>query len=128
MTVVPAHDVTVIFDCRTPGCEGEARAKSGRNAYCLPCRVTRGTALPDGTPIEAKRQVTSRRRRDRPLGPFEERAAELLDAARSLDLAVERYRLARPALEQAVTAWKTALAQVTAAERPDVIPAEDGSG
>jgi hypothetical protein len=40
----------------------------------------------------------------------------LLDAARSLDLAVERYMLARPALERAVTAWRAALAEVAAAD------------
>jgi hypothetical protein len=40
----------------------------------------------------------------------------LLDAARSLDLQVERYRLARPALEQAVAAWRAALADVAAVD------------
>jgi hypothetical protein len=40
----------------------------------------------------------------------------LLDAARSLDVQVERYRLARPALEQAVAAWRAALADVASVD------------
>lgn len=110
MAAVDAHDVTKTYDCKTPGCTGEAASKTGRHAYCLPCRVNRGTALPDGTPIETQSHVVSPRRKIEPLGPFEERALVVLDAARHLDLAVERYKLARPALDQAVTAWRGAIA------------------
>lgn len=112
MAATDAHDVTKTYDCKTPGCTGEARSKTGRHAYCLPCRVARGTALPDGSPIESNRPIVSRRRKAHPQGPFEERALVVLDAARHLDLAVERYKLARPALEQAVTAWRGAIAQL----------------
>lgn len=116
MATISADEAARTYDCKTPGCTGEASSRTGRHAYCLSCRVARGTALPDGTPIEAKPQTISRRRKGKPTGPFEERVLGLLDAARHLDLAVERYRLAGPQLEQAVAAWKEALAQVTAAE------------
>ena len=116
MATMSADEATRTYDCKTPGCTGEARSRTGRHAYCLPCRVARGTALPDGTPIEAKPQTISRRRKGKPTGPFEERVLGLLDAARHLDLAVERYKLAGPQLEQVAAAWREALAQVTAAE------------
>jgi hypothetical protein len=47
----------------------------------------------------------------------------LLDAARNLDLAVERYKLARPALEQAVGAWREAVAEATAVDALSAAPA-----
>jgi hypothetical protein len=47
----------------------------------------------------------------------------LLDAARNLDLQVERYKLARPALEQAVAAWRAALADVAAVDARSAISA-----
>src|SRR2546426_3976528 len=108
--IVSGHELAQTFDCQTPGCRGEARSKTGRHAYCAECRISRGTALPDGSPIESKIHVTSRRKKGRAAGPFEERVYGLLDAARNLDLQVERYRLARPALENAVAAWRAALA------------------
>jgi hypothetical protein len=111
-----AHELTQSYDCKTPGCTGEASSRTGRHAYCLTCRVARGTALPDGTPIEAKPHVISRRRQGKPTGPFETSVLELLDAARHLDLAVERYKLAGPALEQAIAAWRDVLGRVAAAE------------
>jgi hypothetical protein len=43
----------------------------------------------------------------------------LLDAAREVDLAVERYRLSRPGVEQAVRAWREAVA-APAGPRDDV--------
>jgi hypothetical protein len=110
------HELARTFDCQTPGCTGTARAKTGRHAYCNQCRIARGTALPDGSPIESKIHVTTRRKKGRAAGPFEERVYGLLDAARSLDLQIERYRLARPALERAVAAWRAALADVAAAD------------
>jgi hypothetical protein len=114
--VVSGHELAKTYDCKTPGCTGEARAKTGRHAYCDACRIARGTALPDGSPIESKIHVTSGRKKGRAAGPFEERVYGLLDAARSLDLQVERYRLARPALEQAVAAWRAALADVASVD------------
>jgi hypothetical protein len=113
---VSGHELVKTFDCKTPGCTGDARSATGRHAYCTACRIARGTALPDGSPIESKPKVTSRRKKGRAAGPFEERVYGLLDAARSLDLQVERYRLARPALEQAVAAWRAALAEVAAVD------------
>jgi hypothetical protein len=58
-------------------------------------------------------------------GPFETRALALLDAGRNLDLAVERYKLARPALEQAVRAWRAAVAEATAVDALTAAPASD---
>ena len=49
-----AQQLTTTYNCRTPGCSGEAKAKNGRHAYTTACRVQRGTALPDGTPIPGK--------------------------------------------------------------------------
>jgi hypothetical protein len=46
----------------------------------------------------------------------------LLDAARNLDLAVERYKLARPALEQAVRAWREAVAEATSVDALTAAP------
>lgn len=110
---IPAHDVTKTYDCKTPGCTGEAKSATGRHAYCLHCRVVRGTALPDGTPLPGTLEgAPSRRRKGKPLGPFEERALVLLAAARGLDLAIMRWRLAKPALDQAVQAWREALEQL----------------
>jgi hypothetical protein len=127
MTAIPAQDLTSTYDCKTPGCDGEARSKTGRHAYWPPCRVARATALPDGTPIEAKPQTVSRRRKGKLTGPFETRALGLLDAARNLDLAVERYRLARPALEQAVGAWRAAVAEATAVDALTAAPNGNGA-
>lgn len=109
-----AHDLSQTFDCKTPGCAGSARSRTGRHAYCLPCRVRRGTALPDGTPIEATSKALSRRRKDKAIGPFEHRALALVEAGRNLDLQVERYRLARPGLEQAAAAWCEIVEQLDA--------------
>jgi hypothetical protein len=36
---VKAVELAQTFDCRTPGCSGEARSKTGRHAYCLECRA-----------------------------------------------------------------------------------------
>jgi hypothetical protein len=116
MAEVTAQELTQTYDCKTPGCTGEARSKTGRHAYCRSCRIARGTALPDGSPIESKPQVTSRRKKERAPGPFEERVYGLLDAARSLDLAVERYKLAGPALKTAIAAWRDALEEASRAE------------
>jgi hypothetical protein len=72
MGVVKADELAKTYDCKTPGCTGEARSKTGRHAYCLACRVNRGTALPDGTPIEAVSKALSRRRKTKQLaGTFE---------------------------------------------------------
>jgi hypothetical protein len=127
VTAVSAHEVTSTYDCKTAGCDGEARSKTGRHAYCKDCRIARGTALPDGTPIEATSKALSRRRKDKQLGPFEERALGILEAARSLDLAVERYKLARPALEQAVGAWRAAVAEATAVDALTAAPNGNGA-
>src|SRR6266849_10231574 len=79
---VSGHELAKSFDCRTPGCTGEARSATGRHAYCTECRIARGTALPDGSPIESKPKVTSGRKKGRAAGPFEEKVYGLLDAAR----------------------------------------------
>jgi hypothetical protein len=79
----------------------------------------RGTALPDGTPIEATARTTSRRRAAKKLGPFEEAAEGLVAVGRSVDLALARYRLAKPALEQAVGAWRDALQALPHVGTPD---------
>jgi hypothetical protein len=113
---VSGHELAKTYDCRTPGCTGEARSKTGRHAYCDECRIVHGTAWPDGAPIESKSQAVSKRRKGKPLGPFEERALALVDAARHVDLMVARYKLARPALETAVAAWRAALADAAAAD------------
>jgi hypothetical protein len=42
--------------------------------------------------------------------------------ARNLDLAVERYKLARPALEQAVRGWREAVAAATAVDALSAMP------
>src|SRR6266516_1448695 len=110
------HELAKSYDCRTPGCRNTARSKTGRHAYCNECRIAHGTAWPDGSPIEAKSNAVSKRRKGRPLGPFEERALGLLDAARHVDLMLARYKLARPALETAVAAWRQALADVAAVD------------
>jgi hypothetical protein len=128
VTEVSGHEIAKSFDCATPGCTGSARAKTGRHAYCDPCRIARGTALPDGSPIESKIHVTSRRKKGRAAGPFEERVYGLLDAARNLDLQVERYRLARPALEQAVAAWRAALADVASIDARSISAAASRNG
>jgi hypothetical protein len=117
MSTVKAEKLAKTFDCKSPGCDGTARSQTGRHAYCDRCRVARGTALPDGTPIEAKPQIISRRRKGKTLGPFEARVILLLDAAREVDLMVARYKAARPALEQALGAWRAALASVNASEQ-----------
>jgi len=41
----------------------DERPHVARLGFCTPCRVARGTALPDGTPIEAKPRPSSRRRK-----------------------------------------------------------------
>lgn len=130
MTNVKADELAKTYDCKTPGCTGEARSSTGRHAYCDRCRVARGTALPDGTPIEAKPQVISRRRKGKTLGPFEARVILLLDAAREVDLMVARYKAAKPALEQALGAWRAALASVNATEQSAAaaIVAESSNG
>jgi hypothetical protein len=49
---IPAHELTTTYDCKTPGCNGEARSRTGRHAYCQACRIARGTALPDSYRVE----------------------------------------------------------------------------
>jgi hypothetical protein len=61
-------------------------------------------------------------------GSFEARVYGLLDAARNLDLQVERYRLARPALEQAVAAWRAALADVAAVDTRSITAPPSSNG
>jgi hypothetical protein len=116
VAVVSAQELVKTFNCKTPGCEGEARSSTGRHAYCLTCRVHRGTALPDGTPIEAQRPRTpgsgKRREAKGAHGPFESAALELAVAGRSLDFAIAQYQLAKPALKLAAEAWREALEQL----------------
>jgi hypothetical protein len=45
-------------------------------------------------------------------GPFEAKALQLVAAGRALDFAVERYRVVKSALEQAIQTWCDALAQL----------------
>jgi hypothetical protein len=45
----------------------------------------------------------------------------------SHELAVERYRLARPALEQAVGAWRAAVAEATAVDALTAAPNGNGA-
>ncbi len=71
MAELAAAEATRTYDCKTPGCTGTAKSGTGRHAYCTPCRVARGTALPDGTPIETQPGHVKRRRKGRPTGPFE---------------------------------------------------------
>lgn len=129
-----AHELTRTYDNRTPGCDGEAKANSGRFAYCIPCQVRRGTAYPDGTlirgPIPNAPGTRSGRKRKTPakvssqdflavspvpashngkVGAYEAKAAALVAAARELDAALEAYKAAKPALEQAKERWREAL-------------------
>jgi len=106
---VSGHDLVRTYLCKTPGCAGEARSATGRHAYCDRCRIARGTATATGEPIESKSHAVSRRRKGKQLGPFEERALAVVEAGRSLDLAVARFKLARPTLELAVSAYRSAL-------------------
>jgi len=148
----PAHELTRSFDCRTPGCDGEAKAKSGRFAYCVSCQVRRGTALPDGTPIigrpipnapgsrvGGKRPKRPPRAREgghptpkaRTTGLYEARASVLLRAARELDQALEAYRAAKPALEEAVRGYRSAVKAVVAAGRsntPEAAESPEANG
>jgi hypothetical protein len=127
--IVSGHELAKTYDCQTPGCTGEARSRTGRHAYCTECRIARGTALPDGSPIESKIHVTSRRKKGRAFaGSFEARVYGLLDAARNLDLQIKRYRLARPALEQAVAAWRAALADVAAVDTRSIAAPPPSNG
>jgi hypothetical protein len=125
---VSGHELAKTYDCKTPGCTKAARSKTGRHAYCDECRIAHGTAWPDGAPIESKSQAVSKRRKGKPVGPFEERVLGLLDAARHVDLMVARYKIARPALEQAVTAWRAALADVAAVDHRSMIVPQSRNG
>lgn len=131
---VPAGEIVKRYDCRTPGCQGEAKAPTGRNAFCLECRVRRGTALPDGTPLKtgggqnakattkpATPRLDPPRVSDSPMpvvetangrGRFESQAIQLVEAGRAVDEVLSRYAAIRPELEAALRVWREALAQL----------------
>ena len=113
------------YPCRTEGCAGEAKANSGRCAYCLDCMVRRGTAYADGRLVKgpvpsapgskAKPKRASRpRASQKPAagppsslngsGPYETKAVTLIEAGRELDEALERYRAAKGRWREAIVA------------------------
>ncbi len=113
--------------CLTPGCKGEAQAKTGRRAFCLECRVRRGTAWPDGTVRNGgggrRDKAHQQRQADGRFAPsptttpepagtsangvgiYERRALELVSAARTVDAALAVYGSAKLALDEALKAF-----------------------
>ena len=98
------------FNCKTPGCDGEARAPNGRHAYCRDCQIRRGTRREDGSFVAGRIPTApgSRSSRNRVAvhGPFEARAMELVTAARMLDSVIARQKMLRIELREAVAAWR----------------------
>ena len=124
MAETPAHEATKTYLCKTRGCTNEAKAANGRQAYCTPCQVRRGTARPDGTVIQGRIPSAPGSRSGRgqaaAQGPFEAKTMELIGAARELDFWLERYREAKPALEQAVRKWREVVEQFGTMTAPAV--------
>lgn len=112
-TVISGHELAKTYNCRTPGCDGEARATGGRHAYCERCQIRRGTRRPDGAMIQGRIPTApgSRSARDgeQAQGPFETQALTLVGAGRAIDFWAERYREAKPALEEAIREWRETL-------------------
>jgi hypothetical protein len=53
-SIVSAHDLTTTIDCRTPGCRGVAGSRTGPDAYCRSCQVSRRPALGQALALDAE--------------------------------------------------------------------------
>jgi hypothetical protein len=109
VTTLSAHDVTKTYDCKTPGCDGEARTKTGRHAYCTP--IARCAAMPHPE-RESRAASASRPRLHRPAPPLsrmrsrsssEQRTASISSymVHSSIKITLDRYGHLMPGNEDA---------------------------
>jgi hypothetical protein len=108
------------FPCLTPGCDGSARSRWGRHAYCRPCQVRRGTRSADGRSVSGLIPTApgSRTGRDHGgVGPIQRRAFKVVQAAQRIDHAIAREPGLKADLADALEAWHRQHRELVAAAR-----------
>jgi hypothetical protein len=138
---VSGHEVAKTFDCKTPGCTGEARARGGRHAYCVHCQIRRGTRRPDGSVIYEAIPTSPGSRHVRDLfrgdgcGPFEQKGIDVVAAAREVDAIIaqilqaqETISAAKARLPEAVRLWRETLERVAASDVRSMIVTASRNG
>ncbi|HEY8723432.1 MAG TPA: hypothetical protein VIL92_06185 [Gaiellaceae bacterium] len=93
------RDATDDFDCKVDGCERAARSNRGRHAYL--CDTHARSAAPVAAPPLS------------PLTSFEAKAKSLVKVGRDLDKAIAGYKPAKSRLDDAMRAWRDAVAKVS---------------
>lgn len=89
-----AHDATSSFDCKTPGCTGEARSNRGKYAYlCDHCIRTKKADEPAPQP---------RPRATTPTESFEQAAKQLVPIGKKVDRAFAAADRAKEACKPAI--------------------------
>jgi hypothetical protein len=115
VTLTDVQDATSSYDCKVPGCNGEARANRGPNAYLCPAHIrdrppASGAPRLGGLIVMPPDHIPGA-----PVG-FEARAKRLVGVGRKLDRAITTHRGSRETLDSAMAAWREAIAELVPAQ------------